>query len=260
MRRALYVIPTAILLGCSSAAPDDAEDPTMQLAPASPDGTPAGSLPGTGNGTPTPPPAVDANLLEAVHIEIDGDRGFCTGTLIAKNVVVTAAHCLDENMFGTWEVTAPLAEGAPKRRATRVKRFDDDYENVAKPDIGVIILADSIDVPAYAVLTDVSDRVKGAGKVTGTAMIRQYVDEEAPLKLIGDLEISSGAPFGYEHGLVSKFFSKGGDSGAGLFLVDKGKRTHQLIGVARQPEPDQNRDHFTIVDAAFISWVKSVTK
>jgi hypothetical protein len=260
MRRLLHAIPIAILQGCSSEPTDDAVDPMMQLAPSSPDGTPGGTSPGTGNGTPNTPAAVDAELLEAVHIDIDGDRGFCTGTLIAKNVVVTAAHCIDQNSFNRWDVTAPLAEGSPKSRASRVEQLDGDFENVAKPDIGIIILAEPIHLPAYAVLTDVTARVQGTGTVTGTAMIRAYVDEEAPLKLIGDLKISSGVPFGYEKGLISKFFSKGGDSGAGLFLVEKGKRTHQLIGVARQPEPDEDRDHFTIVDATFIAWVKNATK
>jgi hypothetical protein len=27
-----------------------------------------------------------------------------------------------------------------------------------------------------------------------------------------------------------------------------------LIGVARQPEPDRNLDHFTRIDAAFLAW------
>ena len=44
------------------------------------------------------------------------------------------------------------------------------------------------------------------------------------------------------------------NSGASLFLVENGKPTHKLIGVARQPEPERNIDHFSRIDAAFTQW------
>ena len=51
------------------------------------------------------------------------------------------------------------------------------------------------------------------------------------------------------------YFSGPGDSGAGMFLVHaNGKRTHDLIAVVRNPEPAENLDHLTRVDAAFLSW------
>lgn len=258
MRSALRALPLVILLGCSSAASDGE---TTDDSPAAPfGGTSAGNAPSSGKGSPAPAPAPppDANLIEVVQVLIDGDRGFCTGTLVSRMMVVTAAHCLDESSFGSWDVLASLAPGTPKVHAAQVRRFDDDYEDVAKPDIGVVILSEPIELPAYAELTDVTARVEGDAKVTGAAMVRKFVDVESPFIVVGGLQISSDAENGYDFGLVSKFFSKGGDSGAGLFLVDDGRRTHRLIGVARQPEPDKNLDHFTRVDAAFITWVKGL--
>lgn len=256
MRLLLCAVPIAILFGCSSEAAEDAKDPSSEGFPSTPSG---GSQPGGTSPSGTGPPtttAVDATLVEVVNVLIDGD-GLCTGTMISKTMVVTAGHCLDRSSFKRWDVVAPLGNGQ-KSRATQVKTFDGAYEDVAHPDIGVIILGSPITLASYAQLTDVSARVEGTGKVAGAAMVRKYVDTEAPMIVIGGLEISSGAQYGYDFGLVSKFFSQGGDSGAGLYLVENGKRTHKLIGVARQPEPDKNLDHFTRVDAAFIKWVKAL--
>jgi hypothetical protein len=254
MRLLLCALPIAFLYGCSSTPAEDAQDPSapgFQTA----GGAQGGTTPASGTSSPAPA-AVDANLTEVVNVFIDGD-GLCTGTLISKTMVVTAGHCLDETSFKRWDVVAPLAS-PQKIRAARVKIFDAAFEDVAHPDIGVIVLSAPITLPAYAQLTDVTARVAGNGKVAGAVMARKYEDSEAPMIVIGGLEISSGAGYGYEFGLVSKFFSQGGDSGAGLYLVENGKRTHALIGVARQPEPDRNLDHFTRIDASFIAWVKSL--
>ena len=68
------------------------------------------------------------------------------------------------------------------------------------------------------------------------------------------MPVTSTVQYGYEHGFGTPMFSKGGDSGAGLFLVENGQRTRKLIGVARQPEPERDLDHFTRIDPAFLAW------
>ena len=61
---------------------------------------------------PPPAPAADETFSEVVYVLMRDrkfSQWFCTGTLVAKDKVVTAAHCLDPNKFIRYEVVAPLA-------------------------------------------------------------------------------------------------------------------------------------------------------
>jgi secreted trypsin-like serine protease len=69
----------------------------------------------------------------------------CTGTLIAPNVVLTAAHCVDH--FDQWEVVAPYGKKDANRSTTKTARAYPDfkrgrYEN----DMAVLILDRPIDI------------------------------------------------------------------------------------------------------------------
>lgn len=227
-----------------------------------PDSTTNGSptqTPGPG-GNPSPgsdpTPAVDAELDEVVYVINDwnGGTGWCTGALVAKDIVLTAGHCVDTNLMTGWEVVAPRAQGKPRIGAAWVARFRGDYDDPAVPDIGLIKLDAPINLPHYAQLTDVSARVDAGETVEAMAVVRTSEEPESPLKHSQTFKLSSAVHLGYEHGFHTPMFSIGGDSGTGLFLVEKGKRTHKLIGVARQPEPDRNIDHFTRIDATITKW------
>jgi hypothetical protein len=67
--------------------------------------------------------------------------------------------------------------------------------------------------------------------------------------------LSSTLDIGYAHGFGVPMYSAGGDSGAGVFLVENGQMTHKVVGVEREPEPARKLDHLTRVEAAFIDWV-----
>jgi hypothetical protein len=82
----------------------------------------------------------------------------------------------------------------------------------------------------------------------------------APLQCSEILPLSAAVRFGYEHGFRTPMFSKGGDSGAGLFLVEDGEPTRESIGVARQPEPDRGIDHFTRIGQSFQQWLAARAK
>lgn len=217
---------------------------------------------GTGpaqNGTtpkPSAKPALEV-LTEATYVLMkswDGGDWMCTGALVSKDIVVTAAHCLDESMFESWEIVAPLAKGKPRVSASNPRLWSYDYDDPGEPDIGFLHLDEPINLPAYAQLTDVTQRVEKGEKLTATTIVRTEEDFEAPFKSVDDLALSSTTDRGYTRGFGTPYFSHGGDSGAGLYLVESGQVTHKLIGIARQPEPDAKLDHFTRIDAELLAW------
>jgi hypothetical protein len=184
---------------------------------------------------------------------------FCTGTLVASDVVVTAAHCLDTDKFVSYEIIAPLAPGKPRVKATKPAVFGGHYDDVANPDFGILRLDAPVTLPRYAELTDVTASVEAGTTVLASAVIRTAQDPSAPFAPSAPVPVTSTVQFGYEHGFGTPMFTKGGDSGAGLFLVENGKVTHKLIGVARQPEPARSLDHFTRVDPALVTWFTAAT-
>ena len=263
---ALALLVVSAVTGCGDESPGIEEGTSPTLIPP---GSPSG--PGTGNGTGTRPgtngstngtsgtPADAAQLDEIVYVLIGsfdgGDGGgFCTGTLVAKDIVLTAGHCVDTDRMADFSVLAPRAPGQPRVTASRVARFDGDYDDPSFPDIGILKLDEPIVLSQYAQMTDVASRVEGGQDIDAMAVTRTAEEPEAPLVSSKVLKVSSATDLGYEHGFQTPMFSIGGDSGAGLFLVENGKATHKLIGVARQPEPDRDVDHFTRVDAAIKEW------
>lgn len=254
MRRALPAFALLALAACGPATTEPLDPPEPTPAPLPPPKEPAQTV----VTPPTVAPPVDDGILrEVVYVFMRdrvGGRWMCTGTLVSPTTAVTAAHCLDPAMFEGYTIVAPLAPNTPRVRATSPRIFGGTYEDVANPDIGVLTLDTPIQLPAYAQLTDVVARVEGGDAVSAAAIVRTSEEAEAPLEQTETMPVTSTVQYGYEHGFGTPMFSKGGDSGAGLFLVENGKITHKLIGVARQPEPDRGPDHFTRIDAAFLQW------
>jgi len=241
-------------------SPDDHRSPLPDRARG---GTSAPPPPSTSTSTPGQPSVVvpsarpdEGGFSEVVYVFMRDHRNqkwFCTGTLVAASRVVTAAHCLDP-MFVSYEIVAPLAPGRPRVKALAPAQLSAAFEDVANPDIGLLTLDKPIALGHYATLTDVGPRVDAGESLTAAAVVRTDELPEAPLQTSSSMPLRSTIDLGYEHGFGTPMFTKGGDSGAGLFLVENGEITHQLIGVARQPEPARDLDQFTRIDATFLAW------
>jgi hypothetical protein len=232
-------------------------DPAATDPPTPPDGPPAPTLATPGIGSPTSAVPANGVLPEVVYLFMtDKWRGgwMCTATLVAPDRIVTAAHCLDTTQFIAYEIVAPNAPGRPTVSATNPQVWGGSFTDVANPDLGFLTLMRPVSLPAYAELTDVVARVDAGEDVRAAAVVRTSEQAEAPLHVVGDLAVSSTVGYGYLRGLGTPMFSEGGDSGAGLFLVENGTITHKLIGVARQPDPARGLDHFTRVDSELLSF------
>jgi len=216
---------------------------------------------------PEPKPAVptpsvpEAPTTAVTHPEVvtvltrdtEGNGWYCTGTLVSPTEVVTAAHCLDPAPRVTFTVVVEGLAGKPRHAGLSARAWGGPHEAVENPDLGIITLARPVALPAYAELVDATAAVDG-GTAEAQAFVRTQEDIHAPFTFTATMPVSSTVPLGYLVGYGTPMFSKGGDSGAGLFLVENGAPTHKLIGVARQPEPSRGLDHFTRIDADTLAW------
>jgi hypothetical protein len=252
----LRLLVALLAIAPVAACIDHPEAPT--LPPSTFGDTPAAELNGPPAKAPAAPVEPTSMLKEVVYVlmnDYEGGRWMCTGSLVSKDRVITAGHCLDESRFSSWEIVAPLAEGKPRVTGSSPTFFSENYTDISVPDIGFIRLDTPIVLAQYAELTDVSARVDQGARQDALSIVRAAEEFEAPFKSMSDLAIASTIAAGYDHGFATKFFSHGGDSGAGLFLLENGVATHKLVGVLREPEPDQDRDHFTRIDETFTTWL-----
>jgi hypothetical protein len=246
--------------GSSPTPPKTTTPPTKSQATT----TNPSASPASATGVTTAPgidPAT-AGHPEVLYLIMDGKDGwtwFCTATLVSSTIAITAAHCLQSELFLTWRVKSPTLAGTPTVNVTKVAMYDDQWADVAHPDIGIVQLESGISLPQYGVMTDVSTQVDSGAKVQVQTIVRTAEEPEAPLHMTGAMPLSSTVKYGYDHGYGVPMYSHGGDSGAGLFLVENGQMSHKVVAIESEPDPDRNLDQLSRVEAAFITWVGQQT-
>lgn len=191
---------------------------------------------------------------ESVQILHGNGVDYCTGVLVSPTVVLGAAHCI----WGTaYTVKAPFAPGAPSRKVLRSKVLSRNYSNdAASPDIGILVLDAPITLPQYGIPTNISAGADRGTTYKGIAVGRSKEARTAPLVRSTLLTITSGKSAGYDTGLHTPYYSTGGDSGGPLFLVEAGRITHKVVAVERQPDPGNDADWFTRIDADVLALIR----
>jgi hypothetical protein len=199
------------------------------------------------DGAPTDHPEVVQVLIN------NAAKDYCTGVLVSPTKVLTAAHCAGNS----YTVIAPFAPGKPQSAATRgaVAEHSSAFnEEVQKEDAEVLLLKTPIKIENYATIQEVGEL--GDKSLTGVFVGRSHEDRNAPLVKSVPLKITSGTEAGYTTGLHAEYASSGGDSGGPLFLVQGGKTTHIVIGLERQPDPENNDEWFTRITPKVSALVK----
>jgi hypothetical protein len=195
-------------------------------------------------------------FAESVQVLMPNGRDFCTGVLVSSTRVVTAAHCLVYDRSWTeWTIRATLAPGAPSRKARLVGVLSNAFDDPSQGDVGVLELTQPITLAAYAIPTDIGASADRGTVHKGVAVGRARTEREAPLVRSRVLDVASAKDHGYPTGLRTAYYSGGGDSGGGLFLVENGRPTHKLVGVERNPAPERGVDYFTRVDGAMLALI-----
>ena len=175
---------------------------------------------------------------EAVRIQVNNaDGDFCTGTIVAPRVVLTAAHCVIFNAnddgagpHGTWTVVAQYAPGAPTRTASSAEPSDPAFPKTGYDsqdehiDLGYL----SVDTPFTGINFPTLASGVQAKDTKVSAIGRQTTAASAGLVLSGVTTILAPDP-SYTKDYKTGRVTTDGDSGGGLFVDG----THTLVGGER---------------------------
>jgi V8-like Glu-specific endopeptidase len=222
LRTCLSLIGCLVLVCCAAPAEDETDDSSGAVIASQQDGAPT-------------------EFPEVVQVLVNNSaQDYCSGVLVSPTRVLTAAHCMAGATFVVRAPNAPKVNGrAPEsqaRKAGSVTTSSDYNEEITKEDIATLDLSTPITIGAYPTLEDVGEL--GARTLKAIAVGRNAESRNAPLVKSRPLTVKSGTPMGYTTGLVTQYYSSGGDSGGPLFRLDaQGRATHVVIGLERQPDP-----------------------
>jgi secreted trypsin-like serine protease len=148
-----------------------------------------------GNPAADHPDAVLVDLYQGGQLQ-----AYCSGSVIAPYVVLTAGHCVDG--FDTWQVAAPGANGQSAASSNGVL-FDwggnGTSINPAQHDVGLVILSSPIKLASYPTLATSpvpnGTPVVNVGRVQDGTLSSTALYESMPLEVID--AAPSGLPFDY---------------------------------------------------------------
>jgi secreted trypsin-like serine protease len=149
-----------------------------------------------------------------------------SGALIARNVVLTAAHCVEG--FDHWDILAPYAKNGPAKASAKIAKVHPQHKGGNfEHDLAVIILDSPIDIDRkYPTLYGgnlfpINTKLVALGRVDkGTISTAKLFKAEVPLSPFpGNLNVYGGNPQ----------VSEKGDSGGPVFVAGKEREIVAVI-------------------------------
>jgi secreted trypsin-like serine protease len=139
-------------------------------------------------------------------------QAYCSGTVVAPYVVLTAGHCVDG--YDAWQISAPYA-GNQSAQSSSGEMLDwtgnGDTLNPQAHDVAALILSTPITLPTYPVLATVpvpdGTPVTNVGRVQDGVLSSTALFESMPLRVYG------ATPYGWPLDYLTMDAVQSGDSG-----------------------------------------------
>ena len=158
-------------------------------------------------------------------ILVDMDTGYCSGSLIAPRVVLTAGHCVAG--VRSWTVRAPFASNQ-QARVVEGKTLDWTYDasgyvNPNQHDVGLLYLDRAITLPSYPKLQ--RSKLANGTQVVNIGRIDNGSLSTSALYVSKPIAVRDAASSGFPYDYISSEIIESGDSGGPVELAAAGEHT-----------------------------------
>ncbi len=147
---------------------------------------------------------------------VDSDRGYCSGSVIAPRVVLTAGHCVKNAT--RWTIKAPFASNqTATSRTAWTKYTGTGLLNPRAIDVAVIVLDTPITLDEYPPIA--VEPVRDNTKSFNVGRVRNGVVSTSSLFVGDDVPLGRGQVWGYPSSYVAQeAIVQAGDSGGPTYV------------------------------------------